>query len=66
MEIFKLIEQYYHMKDGEFIENHERYFIMFEDEIEVRLKYKSLKHIVEKILNQKYTDFYIFSIVLCF
>ncbi len=46
--ILFLVEQYYEMKDGEFIENHQNFFLVHEDEIDVRLKYKTIKHIVEK------------------
>lgn len=47
-QILPLIEKYYDMKDGEFIQNHDSFFIVHGDEIDVRLKYKTLKHIVEK------------------
>jgi len=47
-QILSLIEQYYGMKDSEFIENHQSFFVVHDDEIEVRLKYKTIKHIVEK------------------
>ncbi len=47
-QILTLIEKYYMMKDGEFIENHQSFFIVHDDEIGIRLKYKTLKHIVEK------------------
>ncbi|MBC7766515.1 hypothetical protein H7Y21_00780 [Arenimonas sp.] len=47
-QILLLIEQYYDMKDGEFIDNHQSFFVVHDDEIEVRLKYKTIKHIVEK------------------
>lgn len=46
--ILPLIEEYYMMKDGEFIENHQSFFIVYDDEIDLRLKYKTIKHIVEK------------------
>ncbi len=42
-----LIKEYYDMKDGEFIENHLGYFVVWEDEIEVRIKNRTIKHIVE-------------------
>lgn len=47
-QILSLIEKYYTMKDGEFIENHQSFFVVHDDEIGIRLKYKTLKHIVEK------------------
>lgn len=47
-QILPLIEKYYYMKDGEFIENHQSFFVVHDDEIGIRLKYKTLKHIVEK------------------
>jgi hypothetical protein len=47
-QILPLIEKYYEMKDGEFIENHQSFLIVHDDEIDVRLKYKTIKHIVEK------------------
>ena len=46
-QILTLIEEYYSMKDGEFIQNHNSFFVIYDDEIEVRLKYKTIKHIVE-------------------
>lgn len=46
--IFKLIEQYYYMKDGEFIQNHQSFFVLHDDEIELRISYRAIKHIVEK------------------
>ena len=36
------------MKDGEFIENHQSFFVVNDDEIEVRISYRAIKHIVEK------------------
>ncbi len=47
-QILSLISEYYDMKDGEFIDNHDSFFIVHGDEIDVRLKYKTIKHIVEK------------------
>ena len=47
-QILYLIEQYYNMKDGEFIENHNSFFVVRDDDIDIRLKYKTIKHIVEK------------------
>jgi hypothetical protein len=47
-QILPLIDKYYTMKNGEFIENHQSFFIIHDDEIEVRLKYKTIKHILEK------------------
>lgn len=54
-EILPLIEQYYHMKDGEFIQNYDNFFIVFDDEIGVRLRYKTIKHIVESRKRDNYT-----------
>lgn len=47
-DILSLIEKYYTMKDGEFIDNHQSFFVVHADEIDIRLKYKTIKHIVEK------------------
>jgi hypothetical protein len=42
-QILPLIEKYYNMKDGEFIENHQSFFVVHDDEIDIRLKYKTIK-----------------------
>ncbi len=47
-QILPLIDQYYYMKDGEFIENHQSFFVVYDDEIDVIIKYKTIKHVVEK------------------
>jgi hypothetical protein len=47
-QILPLIEIYYEIKDGEFIENHQSFFVVHEDEIELRISYRAIKHIVEK------------------
>jgi hypothetical protein len=52
--IIELVQKYYEMKDGEKIENHQSFFVVYEDEIEVRVKYRTIKHIVES----RKRDFY--------
>jgi hypothetical protein len=47
-EVLSLIVEYYYMKDGEFIENYQSFFIVHDDEIEIRISYRTIKHIVEK------------------
>lgn len=47
-QILSLVEEYYYMKDGEFIKNHDSIFLLHEDEIELRISYRAIKHIVEK------------------
>lgn len=47
-QILPLIEKYYDMKDGEFIENHQSFFVVHDDEVELRISYRAIKHIVEK------------------
>ena len=46
--ILSLIERYYEMKAGEFIQNHQSFFVVHDDEIELRITYRAVKHIVEK------------------
>ncbi len=36
------------MKDGEFIRNHQSYLVLSEGEIQLRITYRAIKHIVEK------------------
>jgi hypothetical protein len=47
-DLFALIHRYYAMMDGEHIENHQSFFVVHDDEMGVMLKYKTVKHIVEK------------------
>lgn len=54
-QILPLIEEYYDMKDGEFIQNHQSFFVIHDDEIDIRLKYKTIKHIVEKRKKDRYS-----------
>lgn len=54
LEILPLVELYFGMKDGEFIENHQKFFVVHDDEMEVRLKYKTIKHIIEKMKQDRY------------
>ena len=52
-----LIEEYYEMEDGKYIENYQEEMILTDNEqkIEIKISRKVLKHVVEKRKKDRYT-----------
>ena len=63
-EIKILIEEYFLMNKGEFIKNHQEEIIISNNLLILKLKYKSLKHIVESRKEDKYTIEKLFNLFI--